>query len=474
MVIADAVRLGGGLGSIARGGTTSLQERWRECARYWAQFAGAPASVYDSSAASQDNSDDVTARPRFAEWRTADAFVSLHTNAGGGAGTETYMYSGGATAGSSNLRQTVQTQLINDLRAEWNPAWVDRGQKQANFGELRLLSSMPGVLVELAFHDTVGSLDHDSLHDPEFRYIAARAYARGVLRHFAPLSPFPPEPSPALRVLQDGNRGLQVRWNPAPGATSHRRGVAGRQGLPRSRRGPVDQLLDRPAAAAQRPVPRVRAWNQSGRSFPTEVLTAGTDHLGAAPVLLVQGFDRLSRTVKQPDNTRDYLARVGRALRRDARTSLAFDAASNEAVSLGHVGLSNYRAVVWSLGEESTEDETFSALEQFLVSLYLNSGGALLVTGAEVGWDLDWLGSASDRAFFRNTLGATYVADDANTYALQPGLAGTVSAGISASIFDDGSGPTYDVDYADALTPTTSNGAVCLRYSNGLAAACRA
>ncbi|MEC7726683.1 MAG: N-acetylmuramoyl-L-alanine amidase, partial [Planctomycetota bacterium] len=349
VVIADAVRLGGGLGSIARGGTTSLQERWRECARYWAQFAGAPASVYDSSAASQDNSDDVTARPRFAEWRTADAFVSLHTNAGGGAGTETYMYSGGATAGSSNLRQTVQTQLINDLRAEWNPAWVDRGQKQANFGELRLLSSMPGVLVELAFHDTVGSLDHDSLHDPEFRYIAARAYARGVLRHFAPLSPFPPEPPPALRVLQDGNRGLQVRWNPAPGATSYT----------------VEESLDgkgfREVAAVAStsystgPLPphsvrsyRVRAWNQSGRSFPTEVLTAGTDHLGAAPVLLVQGFDRLSRTVKQPDNTRDYLARVGRALRRDARTSLAFDAASNEAVSLGHVGLSNYRVVVWS------------------------------------------------------------------------------------------------------------------------------
>ena len=471
VVIADAVRLGGGLGSIVRGGTTSLQERWRECARYWAQFAGAPPSVYNPSAAPQDNSDDVTARPRFAEWRTADAFLSLHTNAGGGAGTETYIYSGGATAGSASLSQAVQTQLIADLRAHWNPAWVDRGQKQANFGELRLLSSMPGVLVELAFHDSVGSLDHDSLHDPEFRYLAARAYARGVLRHFAPLAPFPPEPPNALRVTQDGSGGLRVAWDAAAGATAYT----------------VEQSLDGKGFTqvasvittswSTGPLPhhsqrsfRVRAWNQSGRSFPTEVLTAGTDHLGQAQALLVQGFDRLGRNVKGPENTRDYLARFGAALRRDARFSLGFDAATNEAVRLGRVGLNGYDAVVWSLGEESSVDETFDSLEQFLVSLYLNAGGALLVTGAEVGWDLDWLGSASDRAFFRNTLGATYVADDANTYALQPGLPGTVSAGVPAATFDDGSGPTYDVDYADVLAPTTSSGAVCLRYGNGLAA----
>ncbi|MCK5944018.1 MAG: N-acetylmuramoyl-L-alanine amidase, partial [Planctomycetes bacterium] len=221
VVIADAVRLGGGLGSIVRGGTTSLQERWRECARYWAQHAGAPASVYDSVSGGQDNSDDVTARPRFAEWRTADAFISLHTNAGGGTGTDTFRYSGGATPGSVGLSQAVHTQLINDIRTHWNASWVDRGQKQANFGELRLLSTMPGILVELAFHDTPGSLDHDSLHDPEFRYIAARAYARGVLRYFDPQAPFPPEPPVALRVTQDGARGLRVAWDAAAGATSY-------------------------------------------------------------------------------------------------------------------------------------------------------------------------------------------------------------------------------------------------------------
>ncbi|MFN9703188.1 MAG: N-acetylmuramoyl-L-alanine amidase, partial [Planctomycetota bacterium] len=470
-VIADAVRLGGGLGSLVRGGTTSGQARWREAARYWAQFAGAPSTVWDSISGGQDSDDDVTARPRFAEWRTADAFVSLHTNAGGGAGTDTFIYNGGATAGSAALSAAVHTQIVADLRANWNAAWVDRGQKTANFGEVRLLSTMPGILVELAFHDTPGSLDHTSLHEPEFRYLAARAYARGVLRYFAPTAPFPPEPPTALRVTQDGARGLRVAWDAAPGATSYT----------------VEQSLDgkgfvQVAAVAATnwstgPLPhhslrsfRVRAWNRSGRSFPTEVLTAGTDHLAQAQVLLVQGFDRVDRNVKGPDNTRDYTRLVGDAIRRDANGSRGFDAASNEAVSLLRVSLLPYQAVVWSLGEESTADETFSATEQALATAYLNSGGSLLVSGAEVGWDLDAQGSAADRAFYRNVLGATYALDDAGVYTLQAGVPGTVSAGLPAGGFDNGANGTYDVDFPDTLAPTTLQSAVCLRYGNGLTA----
>ncbi|HEX5050821.1 MAG TPA: N-acetylmuramoyl-L-alanine amidase [Planctomycetota bacterium] len=469
--IADTVRLGGGLGSIVRGSGPSNQLRWKECARYWAQFSGAPSSVWDSISGGEDNDDDVTARPRFAEWRTADAFVSLHTNAGGGAGTDTFIYSGGATAGSAALSQSVHTQLITDIRAYWNPAWVDRGQQQANFGEVRLLSTMPGILVELAFHDTPGSLDHTSLHEPEFRYLAARAFARGVLRYFAPLAPFPPEPPTALRVTQDGAHGLRVAWDPAAGATSYTVEQSD------DGKGFVEAGSVTSTSWSTGPLPhhtlrsfRVRAWNSTGRSFPTEVLTAGTDHLGAAQALLVQGFDRFDRYVKGPENTRDYLRLFGDALRRDASYSLGFDAASNEAVQLVRVALPNYSAVIWSLGEESTADETFSGIEQSLVTTYLNGGGGLLVSGAEVGWDLDAHGSASDRSFYRNVLGASYVADDAAVYTLQGGIAGTVSAGVPAAGFDNGSFGTYDVDYPDVLAPTDASSTVCLRYGNGLVA----
>ena len=469
--IADTVRLGGGLGSLVRGGTTSNQLRWKECARYWAQYAGAPSSVWDNTPGGQDNDDDVTARPRFAEWRTADAFVSLHTNAGGGAGTDTFIYSGGATAGSSALSQAVHTQLVSDLQTFWNPAWVDRGQQGANFGEVRLLSTMPGILVELAFHDTPGSLDHTSLHEPEFRYLAARAYARGVLRYFAPTAPFPPEPPTALRVVQDGARGLRVAWDLVAAASSYTIEQANDgKGFVQVASVTTNQWSTGPLPHHTTKSFRVRAWNATGRSFASEVMTAGTDHLGEAQVLLVQGFDRLDRNVKGPENTRDYLRLFGDGLRSFANVSLGFDAASNEAVQLLRVQLPNYQAVVWSLGEESTVDESFGGIEQALVTGYLNAGGSLLVSGAEVGWDLDAQGSAGDRAFYRNVLGATYVADDAGVYALQAGLAATISAGLPASSFDNGTFGTYDVNYADVLVPTNANSTLCLRYSNGLGA----
>ena len=49
--------------------------------------------------------------------------------------------------------------MISDLRAAWDPGWVNRGQKSSNLGELRELSTMPGVLLEIAFHDSASDAD---------------------------------------------------------------------------------------------------------------------------------------------------------------------------------------------------------------------------------------------------------------------------------------------------------------------------
>ncbi|MEQ1633414.1 MAG: hypothetical protein ABL997_13640, partial [Planctomycetota bacterium] len=202
----------------------------------------------------------------------------------------------------------------------------------------------------------------------------------------------------------------------------------------------------------------------------TEVLTAGTDHLGAAQVLLVQGFDRLSRQVPVRANTKDFLARFGSAIR-GAPFSVGFDACTNDAVRTGQVLLANYRAVIWASGEESTADESFDGTEQFLLTAYLNAGGRLFCSGAEIGWDLDAQGSVSDRAFFNNQLGASYVLDDAGTYTLQAGVAGSIFQGLAASQFDNGTFSTYDVDFPDVIAPFSAQSSVCLRYGNGLNAA---
>lgn len=62
VVTADAVRFGGGMGNITRGGTTSGMPRFLEGARYWGQWAGMPYEVYSKSLGQNDYNDDINAR----------------------------------------------------------------------------------------------------------------------------------------------------------------------------------------------------------------------------------------------------------------------------------------------------------------------------------------------------------------------------------------------------------------------------
>lgn len=461
-VIADAVRLGSGMGVIVRGSGTSGKGKWLEASRYWAQLNGAPSSVWNSS--SSDNSDDVTCRPRFAEYLGADAFVSIHTNAGGGAGTSSFIHNTRPTSGSYSLQRAIHTQLVGDIRRLWDRRWVDRGRKTANFGELRLLRTMPGALFELAFHDTNNSRDHDAIHHPRWRRIAGRAIARGVLRYFQPSAPFAPVAPELSQVVQDGKGGLRVQWQPVSGATSYsveisKNGKAFQPAAKVSGNSWSTGLLPYGAVRSF----RVRAANSSGRSEPSQVLTAGCSHRRKAELLLVAGFDRLGESIKSPENTFDYLRQHGDAIRRHGKFSLGFDACSNEAVEQRRIALPSYSAVIWQLGEESTKDETFSGIEQWLVGSYLKGGGRLMVSGSEIAWDLGAKGSTTDRRFLEGQLGVRYVKDDARVY-FGRDVPGELFAGLGFFSFDDGSQGTYDVDWPDVIAPSDKKSRVVLHY----------
>src|SRR5574344_631093 len=62
VVTADAVRFGGGMGNIERGGTTSGMPRCLEGARYYAQWAGMPYDIYSTKKGTDDYSDDINVR----------------------------------------------------------------------------------------------------------------------------------------------------------------------------------------------------------------------------------------------------------------------------------------------------------------------------------------------------------------------------------------------------------------------------
>ena len=68
IVSSDAVRFGGGKGNIERGGSTSGLPRCIEGARYYAQWAGAPYSVYSSFKGKDDYKDDMNSRSLMTNW----------------------------------------------------------------------------------------------------------------------------------------------------------------------------------------------------------------------------------------------------------------------------------------------------------------------------------------------------------------------------------------------------------------------
>ena len=68
VVTTDAVRFGGGMGNIERGGDVSGLPRCLEGARYYAQWAGAPYKVYGGRQGKNDYADDINTRSLMTNW----------------------------------------------------------------------------------------------------------------------------------------------------------------------------------------------------------------------------------------------------------------------------------------------------------------------------------------------------------------------------------------------------------------------
>ncbi len=183
----------------------------------------------------------------------------------------------------------------------------------------------------------------------------------------------------------------------------------------------------------------------------------------AAPeVLIVEGYDRWDNQSGRGGSFEGVYYH-GQAI--DAYGA-SFDSCDNDEVGTA-VNLSDYPVVVWVLGEESRTDETFSDAEQPLVSSYLDGGGNLFVSGAEIAWDLDYYGSSSDQAFYNGYLKADYVGDDANTFQAQ-GTGGSILSAVPTFNFGTGVGHAYYIEYADRLGPLGGSSA-CLTYVGGTA-----
>lgn len=459
-IIADAVRIGGGVGSIARGGKTSGKPRWQEAARYFVQYAGAPASVYDALTA--DNNDDVVARPKYADWVKADLYVSVHTNAfnNTSSGTETYYYNGQIYPGSDILASLIQKQIINDIRNEYDPNWIDRGVKSANFGELRECTTMPSALTELAFHDGISNVkDNEYLHDTKFKKLMGRAVYRAIAKFVNGTKPFIPEPPQSIYAESPVVGVLRVSWESVDGATGYRVYLS-RDGYGFDNGTPVDtNSFEKRCLTPGLVFVKVTATNEGGESLDSQILAVTIQDIrGWKPILIVNAFDRLDASVQIEMNRGNWIIPHAKAL---YANGYYFESATNEAF-VKDVDVNQYVMIDWINGLESTKDETFSSAEQSKIIDFISKGGSLFVSGSEIAWDLDFKGSADDKKFFNDWLRASYVADSAGVYKVVPAQE-SIFTGISEILFDDGTKGIYPVKYPDVIN-TINNSKAELLY----------
>ncbi len=507
----DAVKFGGGMGLIDRGGGVSGRPRFEESSRYQAQWAGAPEAVFapNGTAPSRDRTDDVGTRPRFAAWihesNEPAVYLAWHTNALGATnttvrGTQTYVYGtldvntcsfptnyAGVT-GSRELAEALRSELINDLRqdAGFNePTWRDFGVRCANFGEVNPANNgeFPGVLMEVAFHDQ--PTDAARLKEPDFRYVAARALMQGIIKYFAAtdagVQAYPPEPPVQLRARNVMNGQVEVSWAASPTDSQGVRGdPAQRYRVYASDDGlGWDEGVETVMTSYQTALPanrakyfRVAAVNAAGESMPSAVVGA---RVGQVVAVIVNGFDRTEAAQAQLETfaarynlgtvTRLYPRRIndgsyvrvhGEAL--DA-IPFGFDSATDDVVEAGAITLSTYPVVSWIAGRGKKGAAAPSAASVAALRSAVQMGTRVIFSG-EAGANAGLLGD------FNATMGT--------------GTAGRSLSGVGPLTglswsLDDGTQGTYDVGNEDGgsldVVAPVAAGQRLASYASGAAAA---
>ncbi|MCI1779938.1 MAG: xanthan lyase [Bacteroidales bacterium] len=366
VVTADAVKFGGGMGNVARkpdssafvkceepaehsshvaynitfpiDAITSGYPKYTEGSRYWLQTAGFPDTVYSYSHNINDYNDDYVSRGRWVNYLSGSSSVNkiykglgipvdmslgFHTDAGtfktdSIVGTlSIYTRScegllkypdGESRMNGRYLADIVQTQLVKDVRAQFEPKWTRRQLWDRNYSESRT-PQVPGMLLEFLSHENFADMTYGL--DPAFRFTVSRAIYKGILKYlsFRYKVPYCVEPLPvkdfaALLEKNDGRCSVKLSWKPVrdtlePTAAPDKYIVYKRTGDGGFDNGTVtaDTTLSVPLETNEIYSFKVAAVNAGGESFPSEILSAGVADGSFAKgktVMIVNDFYRIS------------------------------------------------------------------------------------------------------------------------------------------------------------------------------------
>lgn len=315
-ISADAVRIGGGMGTVERNGDVSGMPSWAEAARYYLQSDGFDYDkVLSLSKGTKEYTDDINARGEWVNALVSDKHIpidlsfALHTDAG-----VTYSDSiigtlalittnksgcvnfpdGRSRLISRQLAGAVTRSVTDDIRRVWNASWTSRGISDKGYSESRR-PDVPALLLELLSHQNVADL-RLGLH-PAFRRDVARAIYKGMLRFLcgpdASVTPLPPS---RLSISFTNSDSLRISWIPTvdslePSAVSTRYAVYDGSRLV--------TITDSTSICVYQHndgiihTYHVVSIGPGGRSMPSESLPACL-WSGGKKALLVEGMDRLS------------------------------------------------------------------------------------------------------------------------------------------------------------------------------------
>ena len=351
-ISADAVRFGGGMGDIQRGGVVSGFPRYLEGARYWTQWAGMPYEVYAGYKGEHDYNDDINTRSRTVNYLTGGSVynpkeeglrvpiemtLGVHSDAGfsredelvGSLGIYTTAFNDGKLAtgvsryASRDLNDLVLTGLQRDLSVYMGQDWVYRGMWDKNYSESRL-PVVPSMILETLSHQNFADLKWG--HDPNFKFTLGRSVYKSILRFVATqhgrdyvVQPLPvnnfairfiAHPKPvAKRGQKQENATIQLSWRAVddplePSAKAEGYVVYTRIGYGGFDNGEYvkEHRLEKEIEPGLVYSFKVTAVNDGGESFPSEVLSAFQAPESNETLLIVNGFDRLSgpATIENP------------------------------------------------------------------------------------------------------------------------------------------------------------------------------
>lgn len=334
VVTADAVRFGGGVGQTERGqaGTSGLP-RHLEGARYYAQWAGLPDSLYNSEGGTNDYNDDIRSRSFLTNFfGGGSAYIpastgrgvpfelslAVHSDAGvrhdntifgtlaicttvDGEGNTNYP-AGISRQASNDFAAALQDNIVADLSRTYNVSWTRRELWDRNYGETRS-PNVPSAIIEILSHQNFADMRYG--HDPHFKFTLARAIYKAILafvnyehgvKDYA-VQPLPPHAFSAA-LTQDG---VRLSWQ----ATEDTLTDGGAKPTAYVVYMSVDDddfdngtlvrsnTYTLPLTASRRYSFRVTAVNDGGESFPSETLCVRRSEAPRARVLIVNGFTRL-------------------------------------------------------------------------------------------------------------------------------------------------------------------------------------